>query len=64
MKSNANRWNWNKTQLEKRYKKKTNKQSTIKRMRTGFNIKIKWNQIMKGKIEEKNQSKKDKKQNK
>jgi hypothetical protein len=45
-------------------KKKTNKQSTIKRMRTEFNIKIKWNQIMRGKIEEKNQSKKDKKQNK
>jgi len=50
--------------IRKKIKKKKNKQSTIKRMRTGFNIKIKWNQIMRGKIEEKNQSKKDKKQNK
>jgi len=51
--------------IRKKIKKKiTNKQSTIKRMRTEFNIKIKWNQIMRGKIEEKNQSKKDKKQNK
>jgi len=33
----------------------------IKRMRIKFNIKIKWNLIIRDKIEEKNQSKKDKK---
>jgi len=39
----------NKIQLEKKIKIQT----SIKRMMTKFNIKIKWNQIMKGGIKEK-----------
>jgi hypothetical protein len=39
----------NKIQLEKKIKIQT----SIKRMMTKFNIKIKWNQIMKGEIKEK-----------
>ena len=39
-------------------KKNLNKQIAIKRMRTKFDIKIKWNQILRGKIKIKNQLRK------
>jgi hypothetical protein len=44
LKSNNEGWNW--------------KQNSIKKIKTKFDTKIKWNQMIRCKIKEKNQSKK------
>jgi len=41
LKSNVEGWNWKQNSI----KKKQKKQTTIKKMRTKFDIKIKWNQM-------------------
>jgi hypothetical protein len=51
LKSNIKRWNWKQNSIRKRIKKQT----TIKKMKTKFDIKIKWNQM-----KDKNKNKKDK----
>jgi hypothetical protein len=56
MKQKYEGWNWKKIQLREWSKSKL---ITIKRMMTKFNIKIKWNKMLRDKIEKKSIKKKN-----